>query len=264
MLGAEHWIEEDTNVKILTTVKRVNNPDAKPRLNSDGTDLVRDGLENKLNDFDEYGVEEAIKIKESVGGDAEIIVVCVGPKDQTKEVRTALAMGGDRAIIVDANPDELDPSSVAQILAAIARKEEPDVVIMGKLSVDTENNQVAQRLAGLLEWPQATFAFNCSIADGWATVEREVDGGTSKVRFPLPGVITADLRLNEPRYAPLPGIMRAKSKPHDYYTPDDLDVEIEAKITTVGFELPATRAAGEIVEDVDDLINRLVNEAKAI
>lgn len=254
--------EEAGIVKILTTVKRVNNPDAKPRISGDGSELVMDGIEQKLNDFDEYGVEEAIRLKEELG--AEVIVACVGSSEATKEIRTALAMGGDRGILVEADDADLDPGGVAQILAALVAKEEPDLIVFGKLAVDTENNQVAQRLAALLDWPQATFAYEVGVEDGWVKVGREVDGGTSTLRFQMPGIVTADLRLNEPRYASLPGIMKARSKQLDTYTPDDLGVELEPQLTTVGYEMPPSREAGEILEDIDELVDRLQNEAKVL
>lgn len=248
-------------MKILTTVKKVNNPDAKVKIASDGSKILSD-TELKLNDFDEWGVEQAILIKEQFGG--EVIVVSVGSQDNTKEIRTAMAMGADRGILVEVDPAELDSGAVAEILAAVVEREEPDVVSMGKLAVDSENNQIGQRLAALLDWPQATFAYTCEIEDGWATVAREVDGGTATVRVKLPFVLTADLRLNTPRYASLPGIMKARSKPLETLSPDDLDVEVERKLLVVGYEEPPARAAGRIVEDLDELVDCLQNEAKAI
>ncbi len=250
-------------MKILTTVKRIMDPDAKVRLADDGSQIITDGVEPKMNSFDEYGVEEAIRIKEKNPG-SEIVVVSVGESGATKELRTAMAMGCDRAILVEADIAGIDPKIVAEALAEVCRRENPDVVVMGKLSVDSENNQVAQRLAALLEWPQATFAFTCEINDGWATVGREVDGGTATVRIKSPCVITADLRLNEPRYARLPDIMKAKRKPLDTIALDDLDVDAEPQLLIQGYELPPAREAGEVVEDVDALIDRLANRAKVI
>jgi electron transfer flavoprotein beta subunit len=247
-------------MKILTTVKRVIDPDARIKIAGDGQSLATDGVEEKLNAFDEYGVEEAIRLKEAHGG--EVVIASVGSSAATKEIRTGLAMGGDRGILVEAQDDELDATIVSLLLAEVIKKEEPDIVLMGKLSVDTENNQVAQRVAELLGWPQATFAYDCKIADGWATVGREVDGGTSTLRVRLPAVISADLRLNDPRYASLPGIMKAKRKPIDTYTPDDLGVDLEPQVQLVGYELPPSRDAGVIVESVDELIDKLQNEAK--
>lgn len=249
-------------MKIFTTVKRGIDPDARIKLSSDGTEMLSDGVEPKLNAFDEYGVEEAIRLKEKVGG--EIVVACIGPDSATKELRTALAMGADRGILVEADDDALDPAAVAGLLAKVVEKEEPDIVLMGKLSVDTENNQVAQRMAEILGWPQATFAFSLEVGDGWATVGREVDGGTSMVRVKLPAVVTADLRLNEPRYASLPGIMKAKRKPLDTMSIEDLGIDADAQVRTLGYELPPERAAGEIVDDVDALVDRLANDAKVL
>lgn len=248
-------------MKILTTVKRIMDPDAKVRLTSDGQ-LSTEGVDAKMNPFDEYGVEEAIRLKEKHGG--EVIVVSVGSSEATKEIRTALAMGGDRGILVEVDQEDIDPGVVAQVVAAVAKREGVDLIVTGKLSVDSENNQVAQAAAALLEWPQATFAFECAVEDGWATVGREVDGGTATVRIKLPAVITADLRLNEPRYASLPGIMKAKKKPLETLSADDLDVEVERKLQVLKYELPPAREAGEIVDDVDTLIDRLRNKAKVI
>lgn len=249
-------------MKILTTVKRIVDPEAKVRLKSDGSGMVTDGIDFKVNSFDEYGVEEAIRIKEKHGG--EVVVVSVGSSDASKEIRTALAMGGDRGILVEADPAELDNGAIARLLAAVIEKEEPDIVVMGKLSVDTEENQVAQRVAAILGWPQATFAFSSEIADGYATVGREVDGGTVTVRVKLPAVITADLRLNEPRYASLPGIMKAKKKPLDTMSADDLGVDADKTLSVVAYELPPARSAGEILDSVADLVDRLQNEVKVL
>ncbi len=249
-------------MKILATVKRVVDPDAKVRLSSDGSELITEGLEAKMNAFDQYGVEEAIRLKEIHGG--EVVVVSVGAPGTTKEIRTALAMGGDRGVLVHAEGSDLDPGGVADLLVAVIEREEPDLVILGKLSVDSESNQVGQYVAAKLGWPQATFAYSCEVADGWATVGREVDGGTSTVRVKCPCVVTADLRLNEPRYASLPGIMKAKRKTIDEYTPADLGVDLEPKLTVVGYALPPARAAGEIVEDVDELVDCLQNTAKVL
>lgn len=249
-------------MKIITTVKRVTNPDAKAKLSPDGAQILPQGLEYKLNDFDEYGVEEAVRLKEKHGG--EVIVVCVGTKDAVKDIRYALAMGGDRAIRVDVDAETIDAGTVAKLIAKVVANEGADLVVTGKLSVDSENNQVAQRIAGHLNWPQATFAYSCDIADGWATVGREVDGGSTTVRFKLPGVITADLRLNEPRYAKLPNIMKAKRKKLDVVSAGDLGVDLATSITTVGYELPPAREAGEIVPDVATLVSKLANEAKVV
>ncbi len=248
-------------MKILATVKRVTDPDMKVKIKPDQSGVVTEGVEYKMNSFDEYGVEEAIAIKEEHGG--EVVVVSVGPSEATKELRTAMAMGADRAILVETDED-LDSDAVARVLAQVVEREEPDVIVMGKQAVDSDRNQAAQLLASYLDWPQATFAFDVEIADGWAAVGREVDGGTATKRIKLPGIITADLRLNEPRYASLPGIMKAKRKPLDTLTPDELGVDVAPRVSVLKFEAPPEREAGEILDDVDDLIDRLQNDANVI
>lgn len=249
------------NVKILATVKRVTDPDMKVKIKDDQTGVITEGVEYKMNSFDEYGVEEAIALKEKNGG--EVVVVSVGSSAATKELRTAMAMGADRAILVETDED-LDSDAVARVLAEVVGREEPDVIMMGKQSVDSDRNQTGQLLAAYLGWPQATFAYKVDVADGWATVVREVDGGTSTKRIQLPAIITADLRLNEPRYASLPGIMKAKRKPLETLTPDDLGVDIAPKVKVLKYEAPEEREAGEILESVDELIGRLQNEAKVL
>ncbi len=248
-------------MKILTTVKRVTDPDMKVKIKPDGTGIVTDGVEYKMNSFDEYGVEEAIVLKQNHGG--EVVVVSVGPSASTKEIRTALAMGADRGILVETDA-ELDSDAVARVLAEVVKKEQPDIIVMGKQAVDSDRNQAGQMLAAYLGYPQATFAYSLEVADGWATVGREVDGGTSTKRIKLPGIVTADLRLNEPRYASLPGIMKAKRKPLETMTPDDLGVDVTSKVRVIKYEAPEERQAGRIVETVDELIEVLRNEAKAI
>lgn len=248
-------------MKILTTVKRVTDPDMKVKIKPDGTGIITDGVEYKMNSFDEYGVEEAIKLKEKHGG--EVIVVSVGSKAATKEIRTALAMGADRGVLVETDED-LDSDAVARILAEVVKQETPDVILMGKQAVDSDRNQAGQMLASYLGYPQATFAFEVEIADGWATVGREVDGGTSTKRVKLPAIITADLRLNEPRYASLPGIIKAKRKQLDTKSPSDLGVDTANKVNVIQYEAPPTRAAGQIVDSVDALISKLRDEAKAL
>ena len=248
-------------MKILTTVKRVTDPDTKVRLKPDGSGIVTEGVEYKMNSFDEYGVEEAIKLKEAHGG--EVVVVSIGPSAATKEIRTALAMGADRGILVETE-ETLDSDAVARALAAVAGQESPDLIVMGKQAVDSDRNQTGQLLGGYLGWPQATFAFELDVADGWATVGREVDGGTSVKRIKLPGIVTADLRLNEPRYASLPGIMKAKRKPIQTMTPEELGVDIASKVRVVAYEAPEERGGGQIVGDVDELIEKLRTEAKVL
>ena len=248
-------------MKILTTVKRVTDPDMKVKIRPDGAGIVTDGVEYKMNSFDEYGVEGAIQLQEAYGG--EVVVVSVGPDAATKELRTALAMGADRGILVETD-EELDSDAVARVLAEIVKKESPDVIIMGKQAVDSDRNQTAQMLAAYLNYPQATFAYSIKIEGEWAVVGREVDGGTSTKRVKLPAVISADLRLNEPRYASLPGISKAKKKPLDRYTPSDLGVDVTSKVRALRFEAPPTRSAGQMVDSVDALIQKLRNESKSL
>ena len=250
-------------MKVLATVKRVVDPDVKVKLDGDGQ-LDLSNVEFKLNPFDEYGVEEAVRLKEKGQAD-EIVVVSVGSSDAQKEIRTALAMGGDRGILVEVDdPNALDGMTIAKLLAAVIEKEEPQIVLMGKLAVDDENNQVGQMVAQMTGYPQGTFAFKLEVDGDSCVVGREVDGGTVDVKLSLPAIVTADLRLNEPRYASLPGIMKAKRKPLDTMTPEDLDVDVEPEVRVIGFELPPERAAGQIVESVDDLVDKLKNDAKVL
>ena len=248
-------------MKILTTVKRVTDPEMKVKIKADGSGISTEGVEYKMNSFDEYSIAEASTIKKATGG--EIVVVSVGPDAATKEIRTAMAMGADRGILVKTD-EEVDSDAVARILAEICKKENPDIVLMGKQSIDSDRNQTGQLLAAYLNWPQATFAYSIEVADGFANVGREVDGGTSTKRVPLPAVITADLRLNEPPLPPLPMIMKARKKPLETITPEDLGVDITPKVSAIAFEAPETRAAGQIVESVDELIEKLKNEAKVL
>ena len=248
-------------MKIMATVKRAIDPEVKVKLN--GTELDTSNVDYKFNAFDEIGVEEAIRIKEAGHAD-EVVVVSVGSEAAQKELRNALAMGADRAILVEADESGLDSLYVAQVLAAVVERESPDLVVMGKLSVDSENSAVGQMVAQLCGMPQGTFAHNIEIDGGYAIVGREVDGGTADVKVKLPAVVTADLRLNEPRYASLPGIMKAKRKPLEVLTLDDLGVDGEQLVRSIGYELPPVRQAGVIVESVDELVDKLKNEAKVI
>jgi electron transfer flavoprotein beta subunit len=248
-------------LKILVTAKRVIDPYSKPSLKSDGT-IADDDLEFKMNPFCEIAVEAALQLKDE--DDAEVVVVAIGEDEATKEIRTALAMGADRGILVELDEAKLDSDLTARILHKIVQNEKPDLVILGKQAVDGDSNQVAQLLAEFLGWPQATFAYKIALSDGQATVQREVDGGVETVALTLPAVITTDLRLNEPRYASLPGIIKAKKKPIDRYTPADLGVDVTSKVRAVFFETPPTRSAGQMVANVDALIAKLRDEAKVI
>ena len=215
-----------------------------------------------MNPFCEIAVEEAIRIKES-GNDVEVIAVSIGSKVCQEQIRTALALGADRGILVETD-DDVAPLSVAKILKEIVLKEQVNLVILGKLSIDSDNNQVGQMLAAILDYPQGTFACNAQLVDGQITVSREVDGGEQTVLLKLPAVLTTDLRLNEPRYASLPNIMKAKKKIIDVVTPEDLDVEIESKLKILNVSPPVERSAGVKVESVQELVDKLRNEAKVI
>jgi len=248
-------------VKILVTVKRVTDYEAKIKLKPDGSGIVTDGVNMIVNPFDEIGVEEALKLKEKHGG--EVVVASIGGSDSTQQIRSALAMGADRGILVKHEGD-LDSYNVARILEKVVAEESPDVVIMGKQAIDGDSNQAAQLLAEFLGWGQGTFANTVTIDGGKATIAREADGGLETVSTTLPCVITTDLRLNQPRYASLPGIMKAKKKPLKETTPAELGVTITPHVVIKGFEAPPTKAAGQIVPDVATLVSKLKNEAKAI
>ncbi len=250
-------------MKILVAVKPVPNPDEKVKIRPDGSGIVLDNVKMVLNPFDEIAVEEALRIKEKQGGEAA--VVTVGPKETEQQVRTALAMGADRAILVEASKD-LDPLCVAKLLAKVVAKESPSFVIMGKQAVDDDNNQVGQILGALLGWPQATFASKIEFVDGGrkARVAREVDGGLETIEVALPAVITTDLRLNEPRYASLPGIMKARKKEMTVIPAATLGVDTAQRIRVLSFAPPRERVGGRKVADVAELVDKLRNEAKVL
>ena len=251
-------------MKILVTAKRVTDPDMRVQLKPDLSGIQTDTIEYKMNPFCEIAVEEALQMVDKAG-DGEVVVVAIGSSDVTKEIRTALAMGGNRGILVEADEEKLDSDIVARILVKICQDEKPDAVILGKQAVDGDSNQVGQLVAEYLGWPQATFAYKVElVGTSGARVQREVDGGVETVEVEFPAVITADLRLNEPRYASLPGIMKAKRKPLKTFTPEDLGVDMSLKVETVGYEAPPVRKAGIKVGSVDDLLDKLANEAKAI
>ncbi len=251
-------------MKILVTAKRVTDYDAKLTLTADGKAIKYDNVDYKMNPFCEIAVEEAIRLVEKAG-EGEVLVVAIGDEEATTQVRGALAMGAHRGILVETNEDQLDSDLVAQILVKICQDETPDLVLLGKQAVDGDSNQVGQLVAEYLNWPQATFAYKIDLSGDQATVQREVDGGVETVSLSLPAVITTDLRLNEPRYASLPNIMKAKKKPLDTTTPEDLGVDISAaKVSVVGYALPQSRKAGQIVKSVEELVQKLNTEAKVL
>jgi len=250
-------------VKILVTAKQVTDPDMKIKVKPDGTGIATEGISYKVNPFDEIAIEEAIRIKEK--GASEIVVVSIGPKDASKEIRSGLAMGADRGILVIAE-GYTDPWTVASVLKKIVDEEKPELVLMGKQAVDGDNNQVGQMLAEMLGWPQATFASKLQLSDDrkTASVTREVDGGFDLVEVDLPAVITADLRLNEPRYASLPGIMKAKKKPLKEMELKSMGLDAKLKVVWHTFKAPPERKAGIKVPDVPTLVAKLRDEAKVI
>ncbi|QTD54679.1 electron transfer flavoprotein subunit beta/FixA family protein [Parasphingorhabdus cellanae] len=242
-------------MKILVPVKRVIDYNVKPRVKSDGSGVDLANVKMSMNPFDEISVEEAIRLKEA-GKAEEIVAVSVGPQKAQETLRTALAMGADRAILVMTD-EEVEPLGVAKILAKIVEEEQPKMVITGKQAIDDDSNQTGQMLAALLGWGQGTFANTVTVDGDSVDVKREIDGGLQTVKLNLPAVVTTDLRLNEPRYASLPNIMKAKKKPLDEKTPADYGVDISPRLTTTNVSEPPVRQAGEKVEDVDALVAKL-------
>ncbi len=242
-------------MKILVPVKRVLDYNVKPRVKSDGTGVDLANVKMSMNPFDEIGVEEAIRLKEK-GVATEIIAVSVGPAKAQETLRTALAMGADRAILVQTD-DAVEPLALAKIFKAIADAEQPGLVILGKQAIDDDNNQTGQMLAALTGWAQGTFASAVNVDGDSVNVTREVDGGLETVKLKLPAIVTTDLRLNEPRYASLPNIMKAKSKPLDTKTPADYGVDTAPRVKTVKVSEPPVRSAGVKVADVDELVAKL-------
>ena len=276
-------------MKILVTMKRVADPDNanKVKISGDGTQVTSEGLEWKPNPFDEYGVEAALRILEDGVGSGklrgEVVVATIGPEEVTQQIRQCLAMGADRGILVSGADDKLDAMIVARTMMKLVEKEQPDLVIMGKQAVDGDSNQASQMLAEILGWPQATFAGHVEVPEDLfsMTVTREVDGGAAKVRVAFPAVLSVDLRIvtpggvnnnvaagkeyqEGPRYASLRGIMKAKKKPIDKLTLDDLGVDQTLQVRSVSFNQPAARSAGVIVETVQELVQKLQDEAKVL
>jgi len=246
-------------MKILVAVKRVIDFNIRPRVKMDGSGVDLANVKMSMNPFDEIAVEEAIRLKEK-GVAIEIVAVSIGPAKAQETLRTALAMGADRAILVQTPDDvgsEVEPLAVAKILAKIASDEQPGMIILGKQAIDDDSNQTGQMLAALLGWPQGTFASKVEAGGEKLTVTREVDGGLERVELKLPAVVTTDLRLNEPRYASLPNIMKAKSKPLATKSPDELGVDITRRLETLKVAEPPKRQAGIKVGSVDELVERL-------
>jgi len=249
-------------MRILVSVKRVVDYNVKVRVKPDGSGVDTANVKMSMNPFDEIAVEEAVRLKEK-GVATEIVAVSCGLASSQETLRTALALGADRAILVETDAD-LQPLAVAKLLQAVAGKEQPQVIIMGKQAIDDDSNQTGQMLAALLGWPQATSASKVELANGRATVKREVDGGLETIESALPLVITADLRLNEPRYATLPNIMKAKKKPMETTNPAALGVDVTPRIATLKVVEPPKRQGGGKVADVKELVAKLRGEAKVI
>ncbi|HET6308125.1 MAG TPA: electron transfer flavoprotein subunit beta/FixA family protein [Rhodopila sp.] len=249
-------------MKIIVSVKRVVDYNVKVRVKSDGTGIETSGVKMSMNPFDEIAVEEAVRLKEK-GVVTEIIAVSLGVAQCQETIRTALAMGADRGILVESDAD-LQPLAVAKLLKAIVDQEQPQMVILGKQAIDDDMSATGQMLAALLGWPQGTFASQVAIEGDTATVTREVDGGLETVALTLPAVVTTDLRLNEPRYASLPNIMKARKKPIATMKPADLGVDVTPRLTVLKVEEPAKRKAGQKVGSVAELVSKLKTEAKVI
>ncbi len=249
-------------MKVLVPVKRVVDYNVKVRVKADKTGVELANVKMSMNPFCEIAVEEALRLREA-GTVAEVVVISIGAQQCQETIRTALAMGADRGILVKSD-EEIQPLAAAKVLKAVVDEEKPDLVILGKQAIDDDANQTGQMLAALLGWPQGTFASKLVIADGKALVTREVDGGLETLKRNMPCVITADLRLNEPRYASLPNIMKAKKKPIDEKSPADLGVDVAPRLAVLKVEEPPKREAGVIVESVAELVGKLRDEAGVI
>lgn len=249
-------------MKVLVPVKRVVDYNVKVRVKADESDVDLANVKMSMNPFDEIAVEEAVRLKEK-GIVSEVVAVSCGPAACQDTLRSAMAMGADRGILVESD-GELQPLAVAKLLKAVCEKEGPSLLICGKQAIDDDSNQTGQMLAALMDWPQATFASKVELAADKVTVTREIDGGLETLAMALPAVVTTDLRLNEPRYATLPNIMKAKKKPLDTIAADTLGVDIAPRLKTIKVSEPPKRAGGVKVADVADLLNKLRNEAKVI
>jgi len=249
-------------MKVLVAVKRVIDYNVKIRVKSDGSGVETDNVKMSMNPFDEIAVEEAVRMAEA-GIATEVVIVSIGTEKSQETIRAGLALGGDRGILIQSD-EEIQPLAVAKLLKHVVEKENPDVVIMGKQAIDDDSNQTGQMLAALLGWSQATFASAVEKADGNLKVTREIDAGLETINVKLPAIVTTDLRLNEPRYAKLPNIMKAKKKQLDVINAGDTGIDISPRLKTLNVEPPAGREAGIKVESVADLIDKLKNEAKVI
>ena len=249
-------------MKVLVAVKRVIDYNVKIRVKADQSGVETANVKMSMNPFDEIGVEEAVRLKEA-GTATEVVALSVGAQQSQETIRTALAMGADRGILVQTD-EEVQPLAVAKIFKAVVEKEQPDLVILGKQAIDDDSNQTGQMLSALLGWSQGTFASKIALDGDTLAVTREVDGGLENITLKMPAIVTTDLRLNEPRYASLPNIMKAKKKPIDTKTPEDLGVDIAPRLKTLKVEEPPKRQGGVKVEDVDQLVDKLKNEAGVI
>jgi len=249
-------------MKVIVPIKRVIDYNVKPRVKPDQTGVDLANVKMSMNPFDEISVEEAVRLKEA-GTATEIVAVSIGPQQAQETIRTALAMGADRGILVKTD-ETVEPLAVAKILKAIVDEEKPDLVILGKQAIDDDCNQTGQMLAALLGWPQGTFASKLELADGKLNVTREIDGGLQTLQLAMPAIVTTDLRLNEPRYASLPNIMKAKKKPIDTKDPSDYGVDLAPRLTVVKVTEPPERQGGIKVESVEELVHKLREEAGVI
>ena len=249
-------------MKILVPVKRVVDYNVKVRVKNDNSGVELDNVKMSMNPFDEIAVEEALRLKEK-GVATEVIAISIGATQVQETIRNALAMGADSGIFVEVN-DHLEPLSVAKIIASVAKKENVDLIILGKQAIDDDMNATGQMVSAMLGWPQATFASKVEVTDKTIKVSREVDGGTENIEVTIPAIITTDLRLNEPRYASLPNIMKAKKKPINEVKIDDLKIDIKQRLSILKVEEPDKRESGIMVKTVEELVEKLQNEAKVI
>ena len=255
-------MEKEFNLKVLVPVKRVVDYNVKVRVKSDKSGVELDNVKMSMNPFDEIAVEEALRLKEK-GIATEVIAISIGPTQVQETIRNALAMGADSGIFIEAT-NNLEPLNIAKIISSVAKKESIDLMILGKQAIDDDMNATGQMIAALLGWPQATFASKVEISDKKAVVSREVDGGIENIEVALPAVISTDLRLNEPRYASLPNIMKAKKKPIIQIQFDELNLKIEQRLDILKVEEPSKRQSGSMLKTVEELVDKLKNEAKVI